>query len=80
MMWLNVRIAMVSQGVYSHHKFSAIEQQQMAYLKNQNRSLIFTCPLPNLPLTQLGDEPLFPREDPTQFSIMALSLIPIRME
>ena len=35
-------VTMVSPGMYSHLQFTAIEQQQMAYLKIQNRSHIFT--------------------------------------
>ena len=37
-------MTMVSPGVYGYYQFTAIQQQQMAYLKNQNRSQIFTHP------------------------------------
>ena len=38
------RMTMVSPGAYAHLQFTAIEQQQVANLKNPNRSHIFTCP------------------------------------
>ena len=37
-------MTMENPGMYGHHQFIAIEQQQMTYLKNQNRSQIFTHP------------------------------------
>ena len=30
--------------MYGHHQFTAVEQQQMAYIKNQTRSQIFNQP------------------------------------
>ena len=40
----NTRMTMVSPGIYGHHQFTAVEQQQMAYIKNQTRSHIFNHP------------------------------------
>ena len=38
--------------MYGHHQFTAVEQQQMAYLKNETRSQIF-----NHPQTQSFSDP-----------------------
>ena len=48
----NTRMTMVSPGVCGHHQFTVVEQQQMAYLKNQTRSQIF-----NHPQTQSFSDP-----------------------
>ena len=34
----DIRLTVLSPGMYGHHQFSAVEQQQMAYLKDQTRS------------------------------------------
>ena len=49
----DTRMTMVSPGGYGHHQFTAVEQQQMTYLKNQTRSQIF-----NQPLTQPFSDPV----------------------
>ena len=76
----NMRMTMVSPGMYGHHQFTAVEQQQMAYLKNQTKSQIFNHPRPNPSLANLGDKILYLREDPIQSNIMVLSHILIRVE
>ena len=40
----NARMTMMSPDTYGHHQLTAIEQQQMAYLENQNRYQLFTHP------------------------------------
>ena len=42
---LTQRMIMVSPGMYGCHQFTAVEQWQMAYLKQQTRPQIFNCPL-----------------------------------
>ena len=34
----DTRMTVLSPGMYGHHQFTAVEQQQMAYLKDQTRS------------------------------------------
>ena len=34
----DARMTLLSPGVYGHHQFNSVKQQQMAYLKNQTRS------------------------------------------
>ena len=43
----DARMTMISPGMYDHHQFTAVEQQQVAYLKNQTRSQTFNQPRPN---------------------------------
>ena len=40
----DARMAVLSPGMYGHHQFNAVEQQQMSYLKNQTRSQTFNQP------------------------------------
>ena len=40
----NPRMTMVSPGTHGHHQFTTKDQQQLTYLKIQNRSQTFTCP------------------------------------
>ena len=40
----NTMMIMMSPGTYGCHQFTAIQQQQMAYLKNQNRSQSLLTP------------------------------------
>ena len=35
------RMTMLSPGMYGHHQLTTVEQQQMAYLKDQTRSQMF---------------------------------------
>ena len=76
----NARMTMVRSGMNGHYQYTAVEQQQMACLKNLTRSQIFNHPQTNPSLTQLGDEVLYLREDPIQSNIMVLSRILIRVE
>ena len=38
------RMTMLSPGIYSHHQFTAMEQQQLAYPKDWTRSPMFNQP------------------------------------
>ena len=40
----NVRMTVLSPGMYGHYQLNAFEHQQMAYLKNQTRSQTFNQP------------------------------------
>ena len=49
------RMTVLSPGMYGHHQFNTVEQQQMAYLKNQTRSQTFNQLQSQPFLIQLGD-------------------------
>ena len=40
----DTRMTVLSPSMYGNHQFTAVEQQQMAYLKNQTRSQTFNQP------------------------------------
>ena len=49
----DTRMTVLSPDMYGHHQFTAVEHQQMAYLKNQTRSQTF-----NEPQTQPFSDPI----------------------
>ena len=49
----DTRMTVISPDMYGYHQFTAVEQQQMAYFKNQNMSQI--C---NQPQTQPFSDPI----------------------
>ena len=40
----DTRMTILSPGMYGHHQFTAVEQQQLAYLKDQSRPQTFNQP------------------------------------
>ena len=74
------RMTVLSPGMHSCHQFNALEKQQMAYLKIRLGLKHFINPSPNPFLIQLGDETIYPREDPIQSKIMVCYHIMIRMK
>ena len=76
----NTRMMMVCPGVYGHHQFTAIEQQQMVHLKIRMGLKSLLTPRSKISLTQLRDEILYQREDPILSSIMVLFHVLIRVE
>ena len=76
----DARMTVVSQGMYGHHQFNAVEQQQMVCLKNQTRSQTF-----NQPQSQPFSDPVrrlnhISERRPIQSNIMVHSYIMIRVK
>ena len=76
----DTRMTMVSQGMYGCHQFTAVEQQQMAYIKNQTRYQIV-----NHPQTQSFSDPVrrqnpIPKRGPLPSNMIALSHTLFRVE
>ena len=51
----DIRMTVLSPGMYGHHQFTAVEQQQMAYLKNRLGLKLLIDPSSNPFVIQLGD-------------------------